>query len=1188
MPVPGSAPLINPRDRDRFAAETAALIHAQTGARWKPGEADPGAALVGVFARFAELVVQRLNRMADRHYLAYLNLIGTRQHSPLPAAAALTFTLAPGSPDAVVVNAGTEVAAGDVVFGTDADLALTTAQLVAVVVADVEHDRYGDRSAEMTGQNVVESAGFAAFECSDSDPLVPHEIYVACDSLLTLPGRKNVTLRLVTPDVDRWDVWAERITWDWPGREPGDRPTVTRAAGGLDVTFTGLPTLVPYQVGQVTGGWLVARLGVGLPSGRSGAPPDYAVVGARTTDTVAGLFPFGEAGTVKYVAFSLDEALAEDESALATARLAVHLDSQGLPAPSGDIQLVWTYKSGNRWLPLGESSSGQALPDGGTYAFNDGTRALTTDGEITFALPRQWPRTSHYRHSGRWIRAELRSGVYQIRPRLAGITVSSQLLLPTVTGLTVRRDDAPTVPAPAAFSNAVPLDMSADCYPLGERPGFNDTWYVACPDELAVRGATLALDITLANPSSDPATGLKPVYNADHPAIAWEQWNGIQWAPVGTTHTPADYALTTAGTVTVTLPDPVARTSIGGQEHVWLRGRLVGGGYGDATPRYEPTDAPAGQTASYVLVPPALSPPIVKRNGLSWRDTTSTRELPASAITGNNFTHRIITSGSTVGPFERADEVDPALYLGFDSAFGAYQMTLYLAVATPRPEQVGSSSELPETSAPVEIIWEYGGAGAGREDWHPLGAIDQTAGLSRSGLVRFATPPDLSRRACFGTDAYWLRVRWQRGQFHHPPRLTGVLTNTVLASQAITVTDEILGSATGEPFQSITLAHRPVLPGEQVRIAEPLSATPAAAPAAGPAGGSQPGWIPWQRVPDFGQSTDQDRHYTLDQLTGVLRFGDGRTGRVPARGQNNVRATYRTGGGARGNVPAGALSQLRSTIPYVAAVTNHEPADGGADLEPIDRVASRGPQTLRHGGYAVTAQDIEDLAREASSDVARVKAVPPASFVPRDLWLPDGPPAERERKQNAALAAGSNAAAGAVRIIVVPAGDVPRPTPTLGLLDQVRAYLQDRCPTSTDLWPGGPEWIRVTVTGTVVPVNANNAEQVRGRVEAELARFLHPLTGGPQQAGWEFGRRPHLSDLHALVAAIEGVDHVRSLAVELVPDSSPAGFEARLRAALDRTLDTSPAEPDPPAVLCWLACSLVHSGTHSITVAAHR
>src|SRR5690349_12790808 len=100
-------PPIDTRSYADLIAETEELAQ-QSG--WRPpadGQRDPGAALIRIFGRFAELVVQRLNRAPERNELAFLNLIGTSPLPPRPARVPLTFSLASGSPVDAAVPAGT-------------------------------------------------------------------------------------------------------------------------------------------------------------------------------------------------------------------------------------------------------------------------------------------------------------------------------------------------------------------------------------------------------------------------------------------------------------------------------------------------------------------------------------------------------------------------------------------------------------------------------------------------------------------------------------------------------------------------------------------------------------------------------------------------------------------------------------------------------------------------------------------------------------------------------------------------------------------------------------------------------------------------------------------------------------------------------------------------------------------------
>jgi predicted phage baseplate assembly protein len=71
---------------------------------------DPGVTLIELFAWMTEQVIYRLNRVPDRNYIKFLELIGVRLFPPTAARVPITFWLAAALPDAVRIPAGTIVA----------------------------------------------------------------------------------------------------------------------------------------------------------------------------------------------------------------------------------------------------------------------------------------------------------------------------------------------------------------------------------------------------------------------------------------------------------------------------------------------------------------------------------------------------------------------------------------------------------------------------------------------------------------------------------------------------------------------------------------------------------------------------------------------------------------------------------------------------------------------------------------------------------------------------------------------------------------------------------------------------------------------------------------------------------------------------------------------------------------------
>ncbi|NEO37718.1 MAG: putative baseplate assembly protein [Moorea sp. SIOASIH] len=643
------------------------------------------------------------------------------------------------------------------------------------------------------------------------------------------------------------------------------------------------------------------------------------------------------------------------------------------------------------------------------------------------------------------------------------------------------------------------------------------------------------------------------------------------------------------------------------------------------------TDSHPVETSVVLLPASALAPPVVKSLTLSYSYNSGDSPLSA-CLTYNDFTYVDCTThanqdGSPFEAFTPTPDLRPTLYLGFDAPFANRPVTIYAQVEPPVPGELATS---PTITQKAVIVPEY----ASPDRWVRLGVeVDETAAMSQPGLVRFIGPTDLTKQSEFGKNLYWLRIRWQWGDFRVPPRLQQLLLNTTWATQATTIENEILGSSNGNPNQTFSTLQFPVLEGQQLEVQEEEETDL-----------QEEVWVVWQEVSDFYGSGPEDRHYVLNHLTGEVRFGNNQQGRIPALGSNNIRMVYyRTGGGKRGNKPAETITELKTTVPYVDSVTNLEAASGGAEQESLEWVKEQGPKTLRHRYKAVTAQDIEDLVYQASTDVARAWAITP-EFNPKDLqWLPNyqlplegsgtitvslwsqgnNPPTSyqlqvkingpgqtiayeekiftsdqsSDRQLTYSVTASQFSLGtewyvtmvnlgdvnvsgdvkieypggsltenfnlppkttnhadnspyldkkdfGRVELIVLPDSAARQPTPSLGLLDLVEAYIQNRCAPTFDLQVTGPYWVDVTVTAEVVPISLAVSEAVVFGVNDALNNFLHPLTGGVEGQGWPFGRQPHKSDLYRLIESVPGVNYVNSLSIDLadIPDEQKKRF----------------------------------------------
>jgi predicted phage baseplate assembly protein len=217
---------------------------------------------------------------------------------------------------------------------------------------------------------------------------------------------------------------------------------------------------------------------------------------------------------------------------------------------------------------------------------------------------------------------------------------------------------------------------------------------------------------------------------------------------------------------------------------------------------------------------------------------------------------------------------------------------------------------------------------------------------------------------------------------------------------------------------------------------------------------------------------------------------------------------YRHGGWRDGNVTAGTLTVLKSTIPGIDTVTNPEAATGGVDAEIIEHARQRASMEIRSRYRAVTAEDFEFMAGEASPRVARAVCIPPATggAVPVHL-VPRIYPADRKLTYEELM-------------------------PDESLLSEVGEYLDERrlIGTQVELKPCRYRGLSVVVNLQARPM-ADTA-RVEEDVAHALYTYLNPLVGGNPTgpgAGWAFGRALNQGELYGVVHAVDGVEFVRIL-----------------------------------------------------------
>ena len=823
-----------------------------------------------------------------------------------------------------------------------------------------------------------------------------------------------------------------------------------------------------------------------------------------------------------------------------------------LTTPSSEtLDISWDYWDGKVWRGFKAMQSECGEIESRKL---DSTVRLTRSGK--FHLMTDCAKTSQTEVNGInafWIRGRLTEPLppdpSNVLPEVERIrlstTIQSQLIIP---------DFAPMsggVVPDFAFTDGSKIDLTKPFYPFGLQPQPGSTFYFSAAEVFSKPGARVYVPMApTATPQDQQAiftedppdpnviSKAKPV-PLEH-TLSWEYWNGREWATITKTQwsalqqdapKPPDFV--DFNLYWFELPPDFALTKVNDQEGLWMRVRLLEGGYGfTKVVTWRDADQLRNQFTYVIAKPPALSD---FRLGYTWQHGPF---HPEHVLTYNNFqftdrTEESIWPGDPYQPFTQVDDVTPTLYFGFDKRPPVDRLNIYLDVV-----------EQPGTTKGPALVWEYWDGIA----WRVLSVEDETNNLRVPGLVSFIGPADAEILDRFGQPLFWIRARLKEDGPPGTLLVNSVLPNAAWVVQRRTVIDEALGSSDGQPNQVFNVLQIPILPGQQIEVRE-LSGLRANVEWRNLAmevlgnnvaaieeleellGRETPqseisrgdlrlvrdrrkrvieAWVRWHEVPTLFFATASERVYAVERIRGRLRFGDGNHGKMPAEGAAILARRYQSGGGLRGNVAGNTITQLLAPVAGVQGVFNPRAAEGGGDAETPEQLLIRGPKTLRHRGRALLPEDYETLARESSTAVAFARAIPTRNADGRKV-------------------------AGWVTLLIIPQSDERRPWPSFGLREEVRKFIEAHAPAdlaaAEQIYVTGPQYLEIDIETTIAPVNPEDAGEIEIAVRAALETFFHPLRGGPEGRGWALGRDVFLSDVASVLERVPGVDYVKELSL---------------------------------------------------------
>ena len=440
-----------------------------------------------------------------------------------------------------------------------------------------------------------------------------------------------------------------------------------------------------------------------------------------------------------------------------------------------------------------------------------------------------------------------------------------------------------------------------------------------------------------------------------------------------------------------------------------------------------------------------------------------------------------------------------------------------------------------------QVKWQYAGGIKTADDkieWKDLELNnDSTNNFISSGKISFQffedllTPIDifsdiegikrenLSKK---NNDDYfiWIRCTLSDDDYYPiPPRVSDIIPNTVSAELGSSLTDEYLvntssilvnnseRASNGLPHQIFEIKdkqHLPILRLEGIYRNKKCY-------------GVYVDNKRWEGVDDFDNSNENDNHYVIDKINGVIKFGDGKNGSIPGSG-SEVKINYVYGQVNNFNIPLNSEFEYvqRNNLNhdtkrsgnnyYLEARNRFSSSYGGVNFETLKDAMVRLRKEMKEPFKIVSSDDCEKIVKSTPGlRISQVKAIPS----PEDNVL-DVIVAPFTLKNNSFNYT---------------------PDQENRFLDTIKNHLDKHRLITTKINVYGPSYVNLTIRCLVVLAFNIAEKNGKDKIRDELLQYfrIHPSKTSP---GWNFGQNVYKSDIYTKLNSLPEIDCIRDIQIE--------------------------------------------------------
>ncbi len=576
--------------------------------------ADPGITLIELFAWMTEMTLYRLNRVPDKNFLAFLELMGISLTPPQPARTVLKFTINPKA-DKVDVPASTRVGTKPAqdgtfaTFETENDVVVTNNDLLKCM--SQHHDTFADNTGLLgrRREGVPLWAGVRSVE---------RFLYVGDNRLEAFNESSILTIRTTTI-ADVAQSLVRMLEWEYfDGERWRELVSPSLETEADQLALMGPPTMAATTIGESTGLFLRGRLAevplaveqtlvdlikMRLELTGDGERPETALSALQAgtflkIDLDRNFQPFGRDPALDHALYlQCDSVLGHPDADI---RIDIELADVSVvpaPVPSPELVVGWEYWNGKRWKLLGRNGIGDYDEEDPGLEFRDDTACLTQSGFVGFKRPRDMKALEVNGKEGHWVRARIErgdfglAGSYELENDKWVWKDPRPLKPPTLKSISLRfvEIDHPFEKV-IAYNDFVYTDYTVIAseemkpwqpfLPISEE---SPTLYLGFRDPFPNERNQLYFEIAEAD---GPGRQIRAVQgqtskilsqlNAEQ-VITWEFWNGKEWSNLVARD--QTYGFTQSGFVEFVGPKDHRSNKRYGENLYWLRARLEFGGY---------------------------------------------------------------------------------------------------------------------------------------------------------------------------------------------------------------------------------------------------------------------------------------------------------------------------------------------------------------------------------------------------------------------------------------------------------------------------------------------------------------------------------------------------------------------------------------------------------------------------------